>query len=555
MVRVTRCIGLSIALWSGLALLPAPAPAGQTLLVSAGLAGAPADGGSNHPGASADGRYVAFDSSAANLVPGDANGRGDVFVRDLLTGAVVLASVGSDGSQGDGHSYDAVISADGRFVAFTSEASNLVAGDLNGASDIFLRDLAAGTTVRVSVDAAGGEGNGPSLWPSVSADGRSVAFESAATNLVPGDANGADDVFVRDLAEGSTLRVSVDSAGGEADGPSHWASISADGLEVAFDSLAANLVAGDDNGASDVFVRDAVSGATMCVSVGPGGAQGDNGSSSPALSADGGHVAFWSTAGNLVSGDTNDAVDVFVHDRSAGATERVSVGGGGGEGDAGSWYPAISADGRHVAFWSQATNLAAGDDNGAADVFVRDRQAGSTVRASVDSLDAPGNGDCYSPAISADGRFVAFSSAADNLVPGDTNGFGDVFLRDLLFQGGTGAAADIEVVAASAPAEAARGTNARYVYTVVNHGPAAADEVTLVDVVSRGKLFKSPPVRGRSRIAVHRLGLLPAGASASVTVVIDVTGRQIVQTLTAGAVQPDDSPGNNRLVVATPVVR
>src|SRR6185295_7492640 len=189
-------------------------------------------------------------------------------------------------------------------------------------------------------------------------------------------------------------------------------------------------VPGDTNGASDIFVRDLVGGTTERVSIPNGSGQADAASYAPSISADGRFVVFESEATNLVGGDTNNLRDIFVRDRQLGVTERVDVPTGGGEADATSYTPSISADGRFVSFGSLATDLVGGDTNGTGDVFLRDRQIGTTARVSVDSAGAQGNFVSDDPVISADGRYVAFRSYATNLVPGDTNGFTDVFVRD-----------------------------------------------------------------------------------------------------------------------------
>jgi Tol biopolymer transport system component len=281
---------------------------------------------------------------------------------------------------------------------------------------------------RVSVDSTGHQGNGDSSSPAISADGSSVAFTSAASNLVLGDSNGFEDVFVHDTVTGVTERVSVDSTGHQGNGDSLSPAISADGSSVAFTSAASNLVSGDTNGFEDVFVHARVTGVTERVSVDSTGHQGNGDSLSPAISADGSSVAFTSAASNLVSGDTNGFEDVFVHARVTGVTERVSVDSTGHQGNGDSLSPAISADGSYVAFTSAASNLVLGDSNGFEDVFVHARVTGVTERVSVDSTGHQGNGDSLSPAISADGSYVAFTSAASNLVSGDTNGFEDVFV-------------------------------------------------------------------------------------------------------------------------------
>ncbi|MPV87016.1 hypothetical protein GCU85_09795 [Cardiobacteriales bacterium ML27] len=319
------------------------------------------------------------------------------------------------------------MSADGRYVAFSSRGTNLVAGDTNSVQDIFVHDTQTGATTRVSVDSSGVEGDSHSYNPSISADGRYVAFQSNATNLVVGDTNGAADIFVHDTQMGVTTRVSVDSSGVASDSYSSDPSISADGRYVAFWSNATNLVAGDMNGTADVFVHDTQTGNTTRVSVDSSGVASDSYSSDPSISADGRYVVFSSDATNLVAGDTNGTRDIFVHDTQTGVTTRVSVDSSDIGGDDFSQVPSISADGRYVAFQSSATNLVAGDTNGVADVFVHDTQTGVTTRFSVDSNDLESNNGSYNPSISADGRYVAFDSFATNLVADDTNGRRDVF--------------------------------------------------------------------------------------------------------------------------------
>jgi Tol biopolymer transport system component len=414
----------------------APAWAQATQRVSLDSHGGQANSDSDSAATSADGRYVAFWSSASNLVPGDTNAAADIFVRDRQLGTTERASVDSGGAQANsGSDYLLSISADGRYVAFASNASNLVPGDTNGHWDVFVRDRQLGTTERVSVDSGGAQANADSLEPSISADGRYVAFWSNASNLVPGDTNTASDIFVRDRLLGTTERVSVDSNGTQADKFSDSPSISADGRYVAFESFATNLVPGDTNGTYDVFVHDRQLGTTERVSVDSNGAQA-NSSSGPtsSISADGRYVAFASAASNLVPGDTNDASDVFVRDRLLGTTERDSVDSAGAQGNGpyGSGSPSVSADGRYVVFASESTNLVPGDTNGTNDIFVRDRLLGTTERVSVDSAGAQANSDSSYPSISADGRYVGFTSNASNLVPGDTNAFADMFVRDRL---------------------------------------------------------------------------------------------------------------------------
>jgi Tol biopolymer transport system component len=408
---------------------PAAALAGHvTELVSLSSAETQATAECNYPSVSTDGRYVAFESDAADLVAGDTGGYTDIFVRDRVTGNTERVSVSSAEAQANGDSAGAVISADGRYVAFYSYATNLVSGDTNSVSDIFVRDRVLGTTVRVSRSTGGTQGNGVSSRPSISADGRYIAFESKATNLVSGDTNALADIFVHDLIGGTTSRVSIGDDEAQAGLASRKPAISADGRYVAFTSEAANLVSGDTNGKTDVFVRDRVAGTTERVSVATGGTQADGRSDGASISATGRFVAFESDAPDLVAGDTFGYMDVFVRDRAAGTTERVSVSTSEAQANNYSYWCAISANGRYITFQSVATNLAWEDTNGNWDVFLRDRETGATTMLSVATDWTQGNGPSASPAISADGRCVAFASTANNLTPGDANAVADVFL-------------------------------------------------------------------------------------------------------------------------------
>jgi len=386
-----------------------------------------------YPSFAANDRFVAFGSQATNLVPGDTNGFADVFVRDRLQGTTERASVGSAGRQGDGHSVSSSISGTGRWVAFASAAANLVPGDTNRTMDVFVRDRESGATERISVDPGGVQSDGDSLAPAISADGRFVAFVSAATNLVAGDTNAVADVFVRDLATGRTERISVDSSGMEGNQASgvNTPSISADGRFVAFDSLARNLVSGDSNGVCDVFVRDRRLTVTERVSVASNGWQGNRQSATPSISADGRFVAFAGDATNLVTTDRGFFWDVFLHDRSSGTTERLSIAPSGIQGNDHSGSPEISADGRSVAFVSFATNLDPRANVWSWNIYVRDLVRDVTELASVgvDGTQASCCSGQYGLAVSADGRFVAFESDAQDLVPAYLGG-AQVYIRD-----------------------------------------------------------------------------------------------------------------------------
>jgi archaellum component FlaF (FlaF/FlaG flagellin family) len=435
-------------------------PSSTTERVSIGTAGEQGNDMSGRyagPAIDADGTVVAFDSVATTLVPGDTNRDADVFVRDRTTDTIERVSVRSNGAQANGLSTRPALDGTGNLVAFDSSATNLVPGDTNQALDVFLHNRTTDRTLRVSVSSDEAQGTGSSNSPAIG--GRFVSFVSSSSNLVPGDTNGVEDIFVRDLAAGTTERVSVTSTGVQANSSSTAASISATGRYVVFSSFASNLVPGDTNGSFDSFIHDRQTGVTERVSVSSDEVQGDNTSVTPTVSRNGRFVAFWSIATNLVPGDTNDRMDIFVRDRTLGTTERDSVSSDEQQADGNSQDPGvrgftasgpdITADGRYVTFFASATNLVPGDTNTCPDVFqdpgtcpdafVRDRLAGTTTRVSLFADGSQSNDRSSDPVISDDGLVVAFWSAG-NLVPEDTNtcpGFTeflgncpDIFVRD-----------------------------------------------------------------------------------------------------------------------------
>ncbi len=504
--------------------------AGVTTRVSVHTAGHEPNGPSILAAISADGRFVAFTSDATNLVDGDVNGVRDVFVHDRSNGTTTRVSVASSGAAGNGHSgrTGVAISSDGRFVAFDSEASTLVPGDTNGYSDVFVHDRQARTTRLVSVAHPSGQADGPSYRPAISGNGTIVAFSSSATNLMPRDFNISDDVFVRDLAAGTTEFASVATSGAQGDIASgkRAVAISADGRFVTFDTDSANLgglrgacvrdrvqkrterrthpnptfssttntsfggtslsrdgravafterrsavdyvvvhdlsaptdpsavggvldVAGSSEFAeacilpgeryvaytyqvsTHVLAFDRRRGVTLVVTAGPWGVP-DGRTTHPRSTPDGGHLVFESWATNFVPGDTNRTSDIFVLDISGRTIRRASLSSTNAEPDDACSYPSISRGGSRVAFESRATNLDPIDNNGVADVFVRDLTVRQTLRMSVTPNGTDANDVSEHPRISGDGRFVVFDSRATNLVVGDTNQVSDIFLRDIV---------------------------------------------------------------------------------------------------------------------------
>jgi Tol biopolymer transport system component len=389
------------------------------------------------PAISAHGRYVAFESDATNLVAGDTNGRPDVFVRDRRTGKTERVSVTSSGGQSNGDSGSATMSNDGRYVAFFSAASNLVARDTNDEPDVFVRDRVYGTTRRVSLTSDGRQGNGLSFDPNISGNGRYVAFISEASNLVSRDTNGVVDVFVRDLHKGKTSRISVSPAERQGNDRSFGPVISFNGRYAAFVSGATNLVRGDTNELFDVFLRDRIKGTTTRVNVSSGEQQAQGGESPfdtgfpETISRNGRFVSFDSPATNLVPADTNRSYDVFVRDRRAGRTTRVSVDNAGKQLNANNFTGPMSDDGRLVVFWTVPDVMAPNDPFRQENLFVRDRQRQRTSLLTVGLGGEQANETHGGSDVSADGRHIAFWSAASNLVRGDTNGEPDIFVRDM----------------------------------------------------------------------------------------------------------------------------
>jgi Tol biopolymer transport system component len=357
----------------------------------------------------------------------------DVFWVDVETGETRRVSVATDASEANNWSGRIVnsigldISADGRYAVFQSAASNLVVGDTNGATDIFMHDVDTGVTTRVSLADDDSQPSGHSYYPTISSNGRYVAFRSTATNLLPvADANGSDyDIFVRDLVAGTTEIVSIDSAGIQGNANSDFPAISGDGNRVVFLSKANNLVPNDTNGAAgvstgeDVFVHDRTTRTTSRVSVASGGAEHAGGLTyHPTISSDGRVIAFASSASDLISGDTNTRFDIFVHDLMTGTTDRASEAADGTESNDHSNYPAVSASGRFLIFQSTASNLVPGDTNGRRDIIMRDLQSGDVTRLNLKNDGSQTSRDADRlPAISADGRFVHFSTGSEAFAP------------------------------------------------------------------------------------------------------------------------------------------
>jgi Tol biopolymer transport system component len=411
---------------------PAEAGPARTTRVSVDINGGDANGVSGSPSISGDGRYVAFESAATDIAPGDVPDDVDVFVRDRAMGTSTPVCVDAGGGVPNGGCASPSISADGRYVAFASNASDLVAGDVDDPfTDIFVRDLVTEVTERVSVTTAGDAADGSSDRPSISGDGRVVAFNSNAPNLGTVELGGPRNVIVRDLVAGITVQANIDAAGGApltgaeigvrlfSDSPN---ALSDDGRFVVFESAAPDLVAGDITNVHDIFVRDLFAGVTTLVSDAPEVKVVMNAT----ISGDGRLVAFTNADFGLIRGG-----DVLVRNLVTGETTQANV----GTGDPASFSfstPSFSRDGRHLAFDSTPVNMAAGENTPLdSNIFVRDLEGRTTRRVSLTADGGAPNGSSFDPALSSDGRAVAYVSGASDLVVEDGNGLRDVFVADL----------------------------------------------------------------------------------------------------------------------------
>ncbi|MCA9138045.1 MAG: VCBS repeat-containing protein [Planctomycetales bacterium] len=372
----------------------------------------------DRPDISGDGQFIGVTSALADLVPGDGNDDFDVFLLDRASDHFERVSHGGDGTEGNGPSSGISISPDGRFVAFNSRASNLVGDDTNGSTDVFVVDRTSQTIERISVDNNGVEGNLSSAKPQISADGRYVAFHSIASNLVPNDDNNEVDVFVFDRQLKTVRRLSVDAAGEDKNYPSTVNSISTDGTLISFSSQAILVTPG---AAEAVFVADHQNGTIEQISLKSDGTPFSRAKDSE-ISGDGRFVAF---RGQMDGGDNDE---IYLHDRVADTMYLVSRAFDGGVADGNSFLPSVNEDGRYVAFDSTSSNLVSGDTNGLQDLFVHDVISGETARVSVGFDGSEANGRSSNAKISDDGRWIAFWSYASNLVEGDVNELGDYFV-------------------------------------------------------------------------------------------------------------------------------
>ena len=401
--------------------------------VSQSSAGVQANEASFSPHICEDGRYVVFASLASNLVGFDTNGASDIFIHDRQALTTTRISVSASGTQGNAESSAPVVSSNGRYVAFVSSASNLVSVDTNNASDIFVydRDAAASTIVtRASVGAANLQADGASFNPSISADGRFIVFESDAANLVVGDTNAKRDIFLYDLQNSTTTRLSVTADALEANNNSYNGVISSDGSTIAFESDASNIVP-DGNLKRDVFTYTRASGVVTRVSVDTAGVEANGDSLGASLSSTGRYVTFESSATNLVTADLIGINDVFVRDREGSTTRRASINSSGAESDGASSETFEALDGSRTLFSSASSNLVASDTNAKSDIFAFNPAAGSVTRVSVLPSGLQTTNNSNSGTLSSNSQYMAFASEEENLITADTNKATDIFVINL----------------------------------------------------------------------------------------------------------------------------
>lgn len=546
---VKKCVtGLAMSIISAHSM--AYAAIGTTTLLTAYGTAFPYDYGSFGVSLSADGRFAAYLSDFT--APNGVDTYSDLFVYDTVSGK--SSRITANYNHSIQPSPKVKISADGFAVAFESDAADLVTGDVNQVNDVFVYDRRTQKTSRVSVSSSGVDGNDHSRNPSISADGRYIAFESFATNLT--DKPSFNDIFVHDrlTKQTSLLSVKPDGTGGT---QSTSPSINADGRYVAFSSNT-RLVNTDTNFHEDIYLRDRVLNQTTWISVNSSGNGANFRSLEPSISANGRFIAFESEASNLVPDDTNGSSDIFVRDRILKKTTRVSVNTNGLQGNNRSTFAAISANGRYVAFTSRADNLVIGDTNGSADVFVHDRETGRTSRVSIGADGSQADftflGSLQN-SLSADGRYAGFESDAGNLVTGGAFGR-NVFVRDRWLNAGS--QSDLQITATLKPASVVKNNSGSFVFTVTNNGPATTGTLAVQHLLTNGQLVNLTPSKGTckrySSLTLCSSFSLSAGSSYTLNADINALRTPLRQQLSVySGGNADPKPANNYLSVATPV--
>ncbi len=407
-----------------------PAPVSLASITALGVKG---NDNSLDPDISSSGQRVAFDSRADNLAAGgDTNLGDDIFVKDLTTGDLFLASSSDPGTIGDDFSVGPSIGAAGTRVGFYSAATNLDPGDVDALYDVYVKVLDTGNIILASTSDVGVKGNGYSLAPSLARLGKKLAFYSTSTNLDPLDVDLTADIYLKNLATGDIRLVSTSTGGTKGNGYSSEPSLASNVDVVAFASLATNLDPADADSISDIFVKDLTTGTLTLASTSDAGVKGSNSSIHASISSGGRWVAFESTSDNLDPSDADIDADIYVKDLTAGDLVLVSTSDDGVKGNGRSFQPSISGDGRRVAFYSESTNLDPADTDTEADVYVKDLATGDIVLASTSEDGVKGDARSATASLSGKGKYVAFQSEAANLDPADTDNVIDIFRKEPL---------------------------------------------------------------------------------------------------------------------------
>jgi uncharacterized repeat protein (TIGR01451 family) len=532
---------------------------GDLILVSATEGGVKSNGASYEVAISADGTRVAFSTDATNLDPRDTDGVQDVYVKDLVTGDLILASTSAAGVKGNGISLVPSLSADGTKVAFDSRSTNLTPEAVGG---VFVKDLVTGEIVLASTSDAGVPGGGTS--PSLSADGTRVAFQGGG--LDPADTDDVVDVYVKDLTTGNLIFASTSDEGMNGDGGffgSVRPFLSADGTRVGFLSDEVDLDPADGDGIGDSYVKDLTTGDLILVSTSDAGVKGDDFSGRPSLSADGRKALFASSAGNLdPQKTTRGGASIYLKDLATGDVTLVSVtetgkvlAGTGSE-------PFLAADGSRFAFDYRGTVADPGDTDQITDVYVKDLVTGDLILASTSAAGVKGNGDSYPAVISGDGGRAAFRSEATNLDPADADSLRDVYAKE---PGGAmpppESFADLSVTKTDSPDPVLAGETLTYQIAVSNAGPSGATGVLVLDELPQEVAFVSATASQGSgcsasdgRVACT-LGSLTVGGSAAVTIKVRPmeAPRFITNRATVQANEPDADTFDNTSEAQTSV--
>jgi uncharacterized repeat protein (TIGR01451 family) len=514
---------------------------GDVTIASTSAAGVKGTGPSSAPSVSADGTVVAFVSSATNLGPPDPDTLLDVYVKNIETGVVTLASTSDDGTKANGQSLNPHLSADGNAVAFEGYASNLDPADTDGEPDIYVKNLVTGGLTLASTSDAGAKGTGISLDPELSGDGTKVAFTTASP-LDPADTTSLNDVYVKNVVTGDVVLASTLGFANAA-----FAAISADGTTVAF------------TWGADVYVRNLVTGDVNLVSTTAEGTRANGNSVGASLSADGTKVAFASRATNLHPADDDNTQDLYVKDLTTGALTLASVSDAGAKANGenagvGGFGASLSGDGTRVAFMSMATNLDPSDADVLQDVYVKDLGTGGLVLASTSATGQKGDIDSFSPALTSDGAKVVFSTRSTNLHPADNDPFprSDVFLKEPAF-GPAPTGADLALFLTDSPDPVRPGDELTYAIDVVNNGPDEAESVEVsADLPAGVPLVSATPSAGgvcetTGDPIVCRWPTLDARDSVSVDIVVTTPGDPTTLTSAASVTSatPDRAPANN----------